>query len=532
MNTNPPDDEQRDWVERTLLQIREGEASQEDIERLRNLLMTDGEARRVYLEIKQMEWMLETVPERSMAQHHRAALTVTRSRWSAWARAGVAAAAALMLFVWQGIHRDAEMSVKGGPVATVTSSYQAVFNGREVQERELPLHAGTFTLERGSVRLAFACGADVVIEGPAVFDLVDATTMHLNRGSLWAHCPESARGFLVRMPGGRELVDLGTEFGTRVDDGGAAEVQVIKGEVKVSDAISKPLNLTEGNAAGWTVTAPPVAMSFGKMKPFQNAATLTEKIRTAPSSEHQTRVQYEQPSGDWSEAGNWTSKALPGTHELERVVINDSKIVRVTQKMPRPAHPVDMNVSNGSPATLEIADDLECQILRIATADGARGTVIQTGGTLNVTESFIASSHDGATATSTYTLSHGALQVGHDLAIGTRGPSVFTLQGSNATVSGERMNLGTGATLAFVLDADGAGVVQLRDTLDADHEARLQIDGSQYRGGTKTIPLVICGAQKMEGRFQPASVSLTGFQGVTARVVNRPGSIDLELTAH
>jgi hypothetical protein len=65
----------------------------------------------------------------------------------------------------------------------------------------------------------------------------------------------------------------------------------------------------------------------------------------------------------------------------------------------------------------------------------------------------------------------------------------------------------------------------------SSNKARLVIDGSEYRGGPKTIPLVICGAGKVDGRFLPENMSLTGFQGMAAHIVYRTGSMELELTA-
>jgi hypothetical protein len=95
----------------------------------------------------------------------------------------------------------------------------------------------------------FAKGADLVIEGPVAFVFVGATTMRLYQGGIRAHCPEQACGFAVRMPGGRELVDFGTEFGARVDAVGTAEVKVIQREVKIRDAVARPLDLTAGSRA-------------------------------------------------------------------------------------------------------------------------------------------------------------------------------------------------------------------------------------------------------------------------------------------
>ena len=152
--------------------------------------------------------------------------------------------------------------------------------------------------------------------------------------------------------------------------------------------------------------------------------------------------------------------------------------------------------------------------------------------TLSVTDSFVASSHGGSHAGSAYTLSGGALHVGHELLIGQNGPADFTLKGSKGVVTADRMNLGAGAGLSFVLDSDGAGLIKLRNTMVRNDQSRLVIDGTQYRGGPKTFPLVVCGADlTAKSRFTPEQVSFTGFDGVVPRLAFRSGGMDLVLEA-
>lgn len=539
---NTPDNDSRDWIEQMLIKMRDGEATADEVTRLRELLMRDAGARRVYLRGKQTECLLETVPAQRMATtipQATSASTAAMRRWRGFALASAAAAVValgFLTFAWFG--GDETASGRETTVAVLRSSFEAVIDGREVLPGELPMRAGTYRLERGSVQLRFAKGANVVIEGPAMFDLVDASTMHLNQGSVWAHCPEEARGFAVRMPGGRELVDFGTEFGARVDTTGGAQVKVMQGEVKIRDAVARTLDLTEGEAANWEVTAPPLAVNAAFVKPFQSEQMLAAKVKSAPGANQQTVVSFRDPKGgEWNRGENWSSGSLPGAHALERAVINQSHVVRVLPGLLPPLHPVDIHVSNGrAPSAsgpdgvLEITGDMECQVLRIATADEAHGLVRQTGGTVNVTESLLASAHEGAPARSVYELTDGSLHVGHRLVVGTRGPSQLALKGSQCTVTAERMNLGAGATLSFVLGSDGAGLIKLRDTLMQNEQARLVIDGAQYRGGPRTLPLVVCGAALSDqGQISPQQVQFTGFKDMTPRLAFHPGGIDLVL---
>lgn len=537
---NPTPDE---WIERMLIKVREGEATPDEVKQLRELLTTNAAARRVYVRAKQMDMLLETTPPQSVAL---AATAKVRGanvsvRWKLATLASAAAAVVALAFLLFGRQVN-EGRARDAAVAVVQSSFEAVIDGREVLPGEHPMRAGTYRLERGSVQLLFGCGAEVVIEGPAAFDLVDAATMHLNEGSLWAHCPEVARGFAVRMPGGRELVDFGTEFGARVNAEGGAQVKVMQGEVKIHDAVARSLDLTTGKAASWELTAPPLAVDEADVQPFQSALVLAAKVKAAPSIENWTVVSFRDPpkSGDreWNLPENWESEALPGSHKLERAVINASRLVRVLPGLQPPQHPVDIHVSNG-PApvpgpdgTLDIHGNLECQTLRIATANGAHGVVNQLGGTVNVTDSLIASSHTGNPTFSRYQLSGGTLNVGHVIWLGFKGASEFTLHGSKAIVTADRMSLGPKAVLTFVLDSDGAGLIKLRDTLMRHPDARLVIDGTQYRGGARIIPLIAFGSNlNDERRFTPQQARFEGFAGVMPRLAARPGALDLVLEA-
>ena len=533
---NPtPDDNPRDWVERMLIKLREGEATPDEVTQLRELLATNAEARRAFVRAKQMDTLLETSPMQSVAMP---VMTMPRAksslRWKIATLASAAAAVVALAFLFVGNQAN-DGRGRDATLAVLHSSFEAVIDGREVLEGEQPMRAGTYKLERGSIGLRFAKGAEVVIEGPAAFDLVDAATMHLNQGSLWAHCPEQARGFAVRMPGGRELVDFGTEFGARVDSAGTAEVKVLEGEVKIHDAVAQSLDLVAGKAAGWELTAPPLAMNAAMMKPFQSADMLAEKVKFAPKGGHETVVQFRDPqAGDWNVAENWSSGSLPGAHELERAVINQGRVVRVLPGLPPPPHPVDIHVSNGSPpneppdGTLEIEGNLECQMLRIATADGAHGMVRQSAGTVHVTGSLLAASHEGVPAKGDYVLSDGVLNVGHVIALGRLGPSEFTLRGSKAAVTSDVMSVGVHAKLVFVLDSTGAPVIKLRNKLACSKAAKLVIDGSQYRGGAQVIPLIVCGSSSDDdGQFTLEQVSFKGFAGVVPRLAFRPDGMDL-----
>ena len=72
-------------------------------------------------------------------------------------------------------------------------------------------------LAEGLAQIKFADGTEVIVQGPAHFEVLTASTGFLKRGKLTARVPERAQGFAVETPTGR-VVDLGTEFGLEVVD--------------------------------------------------------------------------------------------------------------------------------------------------------------------------------------------------------------------------------------------------------------------------------------------------------------------------
>lgn len=114
------------------------------------------------------------------------------------------------------------------------------------------VHSGRLTVDRGVVRLDFASGAQVAVEGPADLHILDEMHIVLDRGVVTAVIPESAVGFAVDTSVAR-IVDLGTSFGISVGDDGLTEVCVFDGEVEVDHRTkgstgASPRRVSEGQA--------------------------------------------------------------------------------------------------------------------------------------------------------------------------------------------------------------------------------------------------------------------------------------------
>lgn len=106
--------------------------------------------------------------------------------------------------------------------------------------------SATYTLTHGTIDLELNSGATVALSAPVRFSIQQDNTLALTRGHAYAVVPESAIGFTVQTPQG-QVVDLGTEFGVRVDEQGAGEVVVFKGLVEAvsSDSTQEPVKIPE-----------------------------------------------------------------------------------------------------------------------------------------------------------------------------------------------------------------------------------------------------------------------------------------------
>jgi len=93
---------------------------------------------------------------------------------------------------------------------------------------------GLFELQKGLVHLRFTQGADVVLVGPARLDIRDAQHVRLMYGDVRVTAPPTAKGFTMATRD-VDYVDLGTEFGLRVDrNSGTSDLYVFDGQVNVA----------------------------------------------------------------------------------------------------------------------------------------------------------------------------------------------------------------------------------------------------------------------------------------------------------
>ena len=117
-------------------------------------------------------------------------------------------------------------------VATISDSIEAQWadvNESLGRGARLTKTSGPWLLRKGVVKLMFDNHTEVLLEGPAEFQITAEDRMRVNYGRLYAIVPRSALGFSVITPNST-IIDLGTEFGVLAGFDGGTELHVIKGE--------------------------------------------------------------------------------------------------------------------------------------------------------------------------------------------------------------------------------------------------------------------------------------------------------------
>lgn len=103
-------------------------------------------------------------------------------------------------------------------------------------------------LESGLAQVEYTNGIRVNLEGPALFVVSGPNQGVLVRGKVSALVKEVPTGFTIQTPVGK-VIDLGTEFGIKIDEDKDTEVQVFDGRVKLDIAGAR-------QGTGTAVTAP------------------------------------------------------------------------------------------------------------------------------------------------------------------------------------------------------------------------------------------------------------------------------------
>ncbi len=206
------------------------------------------------------------------------------SRYTVAASLALAMGLLVAVLVYQH-HGPDEAEAPDLPDAPAGSVAVLIDNGNPVWEADMTLPRetgaalppGRVKLKAGVVEIAFHSGGEVLLEGPADFDVRAPDRGFLHRGKLTAKVPEGAPAFRVGMPG-VVVTDLNGECGLLRDESGRMEVHVFEGRVgaQPSDDRGAPLpalRLVENtgarvDASGRTLT--PLALNesaFARLRP-------------------------------------------------------------------------------------------------------------------------------------------------------------------------------------------------------------------------------------------------------------------------
>lgn len=281
------------WLCERILQFRDGQLPEDESADLKAVLRNDPQARRYYIEIVVMHaifqgrksplvktnvylpseevmdnelWEalakeensaepIEVIRQQSESEKAASAVVTVRETRvkntpSKTPLYVLLASAAAIFFVILSIRYSPFKS--GTAVAVLSDSLEAVWSDSVLREKGAPLLTGSkpYILQQGYAQLLFNNHAQVTIQAPASFRLLDEDVLKLNFGQVYAIVPPSAYGFQICTKESK-IIDLGTEFGIEQTLSGDTEIHVLRGKVVlVSKAKERKinLNLSAGNA--------------------------------------------------------------------------------------------------------------------------------------------------------------------------------------------------------------------------------------------------------------------------------------------
>ena len=219
--------------------LTDGRASAAELSRLEKMLAASDEARRFYVRSMAMSASLYGYAGEMQSERPEPANVIRVSTWSRWMRWTwpLAAAAAVLFGIWIArffLGPDQPMNADEQPesIAHLSGSKDCKWIGAAPAAGDEFARGRRIELQSGFAEVTFDSGAQLTLTGPATLDLRSAWEAELQRGTLRANVPPEAIGFRV-INAAVEVVDLGTEFSMTAEEGGAAEVFVLKGAVEV-----------------------------------------------------------------------------------------------------------------------------------------------------------------------------------------------------------------------------------------------------------------------------------------------------------
>jgi len=175
-------------------------------------------------------------------------------RWIGLPLAAIVVSAVIVSVAWRGLRPNARPALPPGVLAQIVALSDPVWadDGQPRHEGDSLQAGGLLALERGLAEIVFASGATIVLQAPAIFEVIDDGTGKLVRGRLTATLERPTGPFAIHTPSA-VVTDRGTQFGVEVDPSGKTDVRVFQGLVELvalaSLGTAEPLRLSAGDAA-------------------------------------------------------------------------------------------------------------------------------------------------------------------------------------------------------------------------------------------------------------------------------------------
>ena len=275
-------------------------------DRLSELLRTSQESRQFYVRAMGLSASLHSYAA-EMQIEGPDGMKPPSGSWSSgkWFSVFFALAALVMLVIWLRAprHETIHEPAMTGPIAVAPAQVAAPAadelvaqltgskgcewkNGAVIQPGQQLHKDQKLELVKGLAEITFDCGAQVVLEGPASFNINSAWSATLSSGSLRASLPPEALGFSISNPT-VEVVDNGTEFTMLTDASGiSTDVLVLKGEVVATPkpSMDSPIVLTEKESRRFAVAGVSKEMHADELKLVELAKPMSIDHFVQPTS--------------------------------------------------------------------------------------------------------------------------------------------------------------------------------------------------------------------------------------------------------
>jgi hypothetical protein len=159
------------------------------------------------------------------------------SAFRKWASLVIAVGLLLAIGIWHwtALWQNYNVSSEVAEVQILTAIEPASDDCQWYREQSQHTHANSclagdvIRVTQGKLELEYSHGTKVALHSPAAYQLLSEMKAKIHLGRLSATVTDAAKGFSVAAPRAT-VIDLGTQFGIEVNNNGATDVIVFKGD--------------------------------------------------------------------------------------------------------------------------------------------------------------------------------------------------------------------------------------------------------------------------------------------------------------